>query len=35
MLDEFEGAEYQRVEATVRLSNGERMQAHVYVLRAK
>jgi len=33
-LDEFEGGEYQRVVATVTLTSGERVQAHVYVLRA-
>ena len=33
-LDEFEGAEYERIEASVALVDGERVLAHVYVLRA-
>ena len=32
-LDEFEGEEYERVEASVTLHSGERVQAQVYVLR--
>ncbi len=32
-LDEFEGEEYERIVASVRLRSGERAQAHVYVLR--
>lgn len=33
-LDEFEGEEYERIVAYVTLLSGERVQAHVYVLRA-
>ena len=33
-LDEFEGDGYERVVAPVTLSSGERVRAHVYVLRA-
>lgn len=33
-LDEFEGEEYERVVASVTLSSGKQVQAHVYVLRA-
>ena len=32
-LDEFEGKEYERVVVTVTLLSGEKVQAHVYVLR--
>ncbi|MDJ0758780.1 MAG: gamma-glutamylcyclotransferase [Woeseiaceae bacterium] len=32
-LDEFEGADYRRVPATVSLSNGESVEAFVYELR--
>ena len=32
-LDEFEGREYERVVAAVTLESGERIEAHVYVLR--
>ncbi len=32
-LDAFEGAEYARVEAPVRLSSGDTVQAFVYVIR--
>lgn len=32
-LDEFEGKEYRRIVATVTLLSGERVKAHVYVLR--
>ena len=33
-LDDFEGEDYERVLATVTLSGGERVRAHVYALRA-
>ena len=33
-LDEFEGPGYERIVAPVTLQSGERVQAHVYVLRA-
>ena len=33
-LDQFEGEEYERIVAYVTLVTGERVQAHVYVLRA-
>ncbi len=33
-LDEFEGAEYKRIAASVTLQSGEQVQAQVYVLRA-
>ena len=32
-LDEFEGAEYQRTLAWVRLNNAEEVEAYIYVLR--
>ena len=34
-LDEFEGEEYERIVTSVTLRSGERVQAHVYVLRAR
>ena len=34
-LDDFEGAEYERIVTRVTLSGGERVRAHVYVLRTK
>lgn len=33
MLDEFEGEEYERVVATVKLKNGGTTQAYIYSLR--
>lgn len=35
MLDEFEGADYQRILTHAKVAGGERLQAYVYVLNVK